>query len=368
MRTVGLLLLGFLFLSQSVMVLSQEETEKQYPVFSCDEMVHDFGKIRELEGFAVHEFVIKNTGKVPLIINRVMTSCGCAQPEWSHKPIEPGEEGFVIISYDMTNRPGPFEKRITVFTNERLFRQSLTIKGEVIPRPERLNVLFHDTIGSVQMEQVDFEFGNVRPHQTQKTEIWIQNFSKEQLKLSVTNDLKYVNVIVPERLDSDFPEKMIVEVDASKVDSTMRGRKLGAILWKTEDPKGEVITQSIPVNVNFIDDFTFMTPDERANAPVIKFSATSLDYGKLNKKRVAKELVIMNTGKSALKLHSVMIENPEVVQFKGLKKNILQPNESQKLKIYVNPKDVQGNFRTDLCVVSNDPRKPVDYVRIEFEK
>jgi len=368
MRTFGLLLLGLLFLRPSGMVWGQQETATQYPVFSCDELVHDFGKIKELEGFAVHEFVVKNTGKVPLVISRVMTSCGCAQPEWSHNPIEPGKEGFVIISYDMKDRPGPFEKRITVYTNERTLRRVLTIKGEVIPRPERLNVLFHDTIGTVQLEQVEFEFGEVQPRQSQQTEIWIQNFGKEPLKLTVENVRNYLNVIIPDRLDPDFPDKMTVEVDASKIDSTTRGRKLTTFVWKTESKSGQTITQSIPVIVNFIDDFSSLTLDQKANSPVIQFSTKSLDYGKLKNKRVAKELVITNTGHSALKLHSVTIDNPDIAQITGLKKNVLQPNETQKLKIYVNPKAAQKVFTTYLYVVSNDPRNPVEYVEITFEK
>ena len=134
MRTFSLFLLSLLFGAQSVFVWSQQETEAPSPVFTCDEMEHDFGKIRETEKYAFHEFVVKNTGTAPLIISRVLSSCGCAQPEWSTNPIEPGREGFVIISFDMVNRPGPFSKNITVFTNEKAFRRVLTIKGEVIPK------------------------------------------------------------------------------------------------------------------------------------------------------------------------------------------------------------------------------------------
>jgi len=78
--------------------------------------------------------------------------------------------------------------------------------------------------------------------------------------------------------------------------------------------------------------------------------------------------VITNTGHSALKLHSVTIDNPDIAQITGLKKNVLQPNETQKPKIYVNPKATQKVFTTYLYVVSNDPRNPVEYVEITFEK
>jgi len=368
MRTFSLFLLSLLFGCQSVFVWSQQETEAPSPVFTCDEMEHDFGKIRETEKYAFHEFVVKNTGSAPLIISRVLSSCGCAQPEWSTKPIEPGQEGFVIISYDMVNRPGPFSKNITVFTNEKAFRRVLTIKGDVIPRPETLNVLFRDTIGTVQTELVNFIFHKVRPHQVLTTDIWIQNFGKDDLTLSIEDIPEFVNITFPTRLESNFPEKLIVELDAGKVDENRRGRELGHFTWRTESASGEIITQSIPVAVNFIDDFSGISAAERENSPSIQLSTPRIDYGKLKNKRVYKELALTNTGKSTLNLHSVTIDDSIVAQITGLKKHELQPGETQKLRIYVNPKNVKSSFLSSLYIISNDPREPVRDIEITFEK
>ena len=50
-----------------------------------EEMVHDFGTIKN-GGDGTFEFIFKNTGKEPLIINNVKSSCGCTKPEWSAEP------------------------------------------------------------------------------------------------------------------------------------------------------------------------------------------------------------------------------------------------------------------------------------------
>ena len=368
MRTFSLFFLGLLFVNHSVRVWSQQEPTASMPVFVCDETTHDFGRIRETEGYAVHEFVIQNTGTAPLVISHVLTSCGCAQPEWSSRPIEPGKKGFVIVHYDMHNRPGPFTKNFTVYTNENTLRRILTIQGEVIPRPEILNVLFHDTIGTVQMEQAAFHFGRVRPHQVATSEIWIQNFGEELLTLVVENVPDFVEVTIPERLESNFPEKMMVAIDANKVDEQLRGRKLAGFTWKTESASGKTMTQSISVTATFVDDFSGMSPAERADAPVVQLSTPFLDFGKLKNKRVYKELTITNQGKSPLNLQSVTIDDAKVAQITGLKKNTLQPQEAQTIRIYVNPKGVTGTFATDLYVISNDPQTPVQEIQILFEK
>ena len=366
-KVSGILLLGFLFLSHAVSVWSQQETESDSPVFSCDERLHDFGNIREIEHFATHEFVIKNTGTAPLVISHVLSSCGCAQPEWSQRPIEPGQEGFVIVTYDMQDRPGPFRKNFTVFTNESRLRQVLTIIGDVIPKPQTLNVLFRDTIGKVQMERNSFMFYTVRPKEILSTDIWIRNFGEEAVNVVIEDVPVYINVMVPDRLISDYPERMKVELDATKVDPTLRGRLLSHFTWKEIDASGKTMTLSIPISVNFIDDFTTLTPAEKADGPSLQFSTSFLEYGKLKKKRVYKELVITNAGKSPLHLHSISVDDSKV-QISGFKQKVLQPAETLKLRIYINPKDYNLYLATDLVVVSNDPREPVREVHILAEK
>jgi hypothetical protein len=331
-------------------------------------MDYDFGRVREVDGYAVHQFNVRNTGTSPLIISHVLTTCGCAQPEWSREPIEPGENGFVIVSYDMVNRPGPFEKKITAFTNEKTLRQVFTIKGIVIPKPQILNVLFTDTIGTVQMEQATFHYNTVRPHETKTTELWIQNYSEEDLRLAVENIPDFLTVTVPERLESNYPDRMIVEINTSNVNENFRGRLYGQFTWTTESVSGEKVSKKIPVSANFIDDFRRLTPAERTESPSVRLSANSLDYGKLKKKRVFKELSISNAGKSPLTLHSISVDNTAVTEVTGFNKQVLQPEETLKLKVFVNPKDIKGAFTTNLFIISNDPQKPVHEIHIAAEK
>ena len=368
MRTFRLFLIWLLFVSQVSMLWCQQETNAQGPVFFCEQMVHDFGRVREVHGYAVHQFIVRNTGSAPLIISHVLTTCGCAQPEWSEKPIEPGDFGYVIVAYDMVNRPGPFEKKITAFTNEKTLRHVFIIKGDVIPDPQTLNVLFNDTIGTVHMEQAAFHFDAVRPHESRNREIWIENFSEGDLNLTVANIPDFVTVKVPELLESNYPDRMVVGIDTSNVDENFRGRKYAQFTWKTESATGEKTIKRIPVSVNFIDDFRRLTPAERAEGPSIKLSDNSLNFGKLKKKRIFKELSVSNTGKTDLTLHSISIDDSKDIEITGFNKQVLQPEETLKLRIYVNPKNIKGSFSIDLFIVSNDPRRPVQEIQITAEK
>jgi len=92
---------------------------------------HDFGTIPE-KGDGTFAFVFKNTGKDPLILNNVRSSCGCTVPEWPKEPIKRGNKETIKVSYN-TRITGSFSKSITVYSNAEGDPVVLHIKGKVEP-------------------------------------------------------------------------------------------------------------------------------------------------------------------------------------------------------------------------------------------
>lgn len=79
-------------------------------------------------------FEFKNTGKTPVIISNVQTSCGCTTASKPEQPVAPGKSSVISVKYD-TKRVGEFTKTITVTTNVQTEPIVLTIKGKVAPQP-----------------------------------------------------------------------------------------------------------------------------------------------------------------------------------------------------------------------------------------
>lgn len=77
-------------------------------------------------------FNFKNTGKEPIIVSNVQTSCGCTTAKKPEAPVAPKKSADITVKYD-TKRVGQFTKTITVTTNvsEPIV---LTIKGNVLPQ------------------------------------------------------------------------------------------------------------------------------------------------------------------------------------------------------------------------------------------
>lgn len=76
------------------------------------------------------EFTFTNSGKKPLIITDVKTSCGCTVAEFPKEPIAPGKKGVIKAIYS-AGSIGPFHKSLTVTANIPQTRVDLNIHGEV---------------------------------------------------------------------------------------------------------------------------------------------------------------------------------------------------------------------------------------------
>lgn len=98
----------------------------------------DYGTI-EKGADGVRVFKFKNTGDAPLVISKVKSSCGCTVPEWTDKPVAPGESGEIKVKYD-TQRVMPIRKTITVTSNAETPTVALKIKGNVVD-PSKTSVL-----------------------------------------------------------------------------------------------------------------------------------------------------------------------------------------------------------------------------------
>lgn len=94
------------------------------------EMVHDYGTVQK-GGNGICEFEYKNTGKAPLMLTNVRSSCGCTVPKWSKEPLMPGKSAKIQVKYN-TNNVGNINKSITVESNAANGTVVLKITGKVV--------------------------------------------------------------------------------------------------------------------------------------------------------------------------------------------------------------------------------------------
>jgi len=91
------------------------------PAIKFDNTTIDFGTIKEDGGNPSKKIEFTNTGKQNLLITKVNPGCGCLTADYTKTPIAPGQKGFITVKFNPYGRPGDFNKKMKVSTNEPKF-------------------------------------------------------------------------------------------------------------------------------------------------------------------------------------------------------------------------------------------------------
>ena len=100
---------------QVVTTVSVDQTEKDLGKFSYSQKQE-------------YTFLLTNTGNSVLVVQDVITSCGCTKAEYRKEPVRPGDTLEVKVIYE-ADAAGYFDKVVTIYCNAENSPISLRIKG-----------------------------------------------------------------------------------------------------------------------------------------------------------------------------------------------------------------------------------------------
>jgi hypothetical protein len=106
-------------LKESLKEIEKEEQEllKSLTTMSFDKLNYNFGKLKEDTENKV-SYKVTNSGKNPLIIEKVDVSCGCTTAKKPEKPIAPGKSDIIeVIFHPKPGQLGEQKKTVTVTAN-----------------------------------------------------------------------------------------------------------------------------------------------------------------------------------------------------------------------------------------------------------
>ncbi len=112
-------LIHFLFLFLTAIVLSA--CQQAQPVLVADVLTYDFGDVVNGEVVS-HDFLLRNEGSAPLIVETVITTCGCTTATLEPMTIQAGESGKVHVTFDSgahgPDLRGAIVREIFITTND----------------------------------------------------------------------------------------------------------------------------------------------------------------------------------------------------------------------------------------------------------
>ncbi len=318
------------------------------------ETEHDFGKFKEEAGKQAHDFTITNTGTDPLVIQNVVASCGCTTPEWTKQPIPAGGTGKVTAIYDPKDRPGPFNKTITVYSNTKPETTVLIIKGEVIPHEKTVEELFTFSVGSVRFESNHMAFTDVKKTEKKIRVMQLVNTSNAPVKVEFAGLPAHLEIKSnPETLKPG--QKGVVEgtYDATKNQS-----------WGNVSDMVKIVLNGVTqenvyyyVSANLVEDFSALSKEDIENAPVFKVETTTVDLGKIKGNTQNEvEFKFTNAGKNDLVLRYLRSSCGCTAVQQGNQGVGIKAGQSSSIKATFNSGSYKGKVTKAIYVYTNDPK------------
>lgn len=106
------------------------DSTTKMPGILFDSNQHDFGRLTAGESIS-YSFHFVNNGQANLVISNCEASCGCTIADYPHKPVAPGEEGYVTVTFSSAGKAGQQVQDVTVVSNAQPSRTKLRILAQV---------------------------------------------------------------------------------------------------------------------------------------------------------------------------------------------------------------------------------------------
>ncbi len=332
--------------------------EKAKIVF--EETIHDFGTVLEDDGNQTTVFNFINKGESPLVLSNVRASCGCTTPRWTRVPVAPGEKGAINVTYRAKGRPGAFNKTITVSSNAENKTVVLRIKGKVKPHVKTLAEQYPRKIGALRVKTNFMSFGNLKMGQVITKELDLYNNTDKTVKVGFRSLPRHLSAkIEPASIPAHKIGKLLVTYD------TKAGKTYGRAsnrLYLTTNGNNDY-KSAISINANIEEDFSNLTPEQLANAPVANFAPLSFDFGEMQQgEKKTHTFTLTNNGKSELIIRRIKTSCGCTAAAPSAK--VIAPGKSAPVKVTFNSRGKRGRQSKTITVITNDPKKPTTNLRI----
>lgn len=344
---------------------TESTAQKGFGVPFFDRTVHDYGTIQEEKGISRTSFTFKNIGTKPLKITKVEVSCGCTATDYSKEEVAPGATGKIDVQYDATNRPGPFNKPVTVHTDGSPSYITLTIKGEVVPINMEVKKIYPFVQGNSRLTTNAPFFKRITEKGKDSVFVGLYNtHPTKTLNIISHKAPPHIKVVLSNK--NILPKSdafILLNYNAELVKDL--GERVDEVIIKTDDDS--IPIKRVIVKANIEQDFDHVDPKIKSKPAKIVWAKTEHHFGEVYvSEKVTYEFEFVNKGKSDLVIRKAAgscgctatnVKEPIVVK-KGKK---------GKLKVTFEAPSDRGKTSKTITVYANDPNNPITQLTIKAD-
>ena len=346
----------------SALVLWQVAAIAQ-PRFIPDTEIQKVGQVEWKHPLTV-KFSITNGGNQPLVLTDVQPDCDCTAVKWTETPIAPNGKGEVNVTFDASIL-GTFDKGVAVYTNAKPHVAYLRFSGQVMAEVKDYTRTHPYKFGDIRIDTTEVSFPDVQRGTYPTMRIGVANEGDRPYEPVLMHLPSYVTQKAePAVLQPYEHGEIVLTLESDMLDDY--GLTQGSVYLSRF--QGDVVGQDneIPLSVVILPDFSSLSPELRSRMPVIDLNSSEVDLREqLAKKTSAKQdLLVTNKGQSPLTILKVQVFNTAVGV--DLKKNVLDPGTSTKLRISVNKRLLDSDRRhLRVLLITNDVQHPKVEINIK---
>ena len=299
-------------------------------------------------------FELRNKGMRRLIIESVKPDCGCTAVEFPRE-VGANDKFTIRMTYD-ARQLGHFQKMAVIKSNGSKDDVYLTMKGVVLAEKLDYTGTYPLSMGNLLLDKDVLEYDDVNKGDVPVQEIHILNNSME----TMTPRLMHL----PSYLDATVTPETLAPGKSGTITVTLRSDHLRDYgLTQTQVFLAQQLGEKVSVD-NEVGVSAVLLPDlkdydavSKVLAPQLQMSATDVDFTDFGgKSKKTAEIILLNTGKTALKISSMQMFT------RGLKVTLgattLEPEQTTTLKITGYAADLQKvRTKPRILMITNDPDK-----------
>lgn len=295
------------------------------------------------------------------MILQVTTTCGCTTPRYTRKPILPGEEAEITVTYDPANRPGNFFAEIGRLYGRPPHRRQTAHYGfrhRSSEDPEELYPI--DCGDGLRLEDNFHAFTYIYNGRTSVATIGYANLSDKPLTLELR----------PEEasglLQADYPRRIA---------PNERGVLTFSYDLPADNPRYGTLKELLTVCIDgrptrtdiFLHGFAVDDPRrvEQENAPKWQVNKNIINFGPVKRTGAPAErsLTLGNYGKSTLIIRAV--ETPKGVGCSLRGGERIEPGQACEIVVTFDAsRRDYGLWSERLILIANDPARPMQSIRL----
>lgn len=324
---------------------------------------YDFGLMKEIAGPRTGYGRFVNLGPDTTVINKVRPSCGCTSAEYTDDLIAPGDTATISFTYNPAGRPGRFEKTVKVYVGERNELHSIGICGTVIGAPASLSQDYPVENGRMRLSSDKLDMGKVEHGFSTYEFLKGYNQSADTIHPFAELDSRVLSAVMS---SESVPPGDIFSISFyfnSRLDGQLGASVVPVAVYsdadKSERIDVQVLTEVVPHAAK-------LTDEQLSKAPKLYLAETRVELPAADK-RVKFKFPIENQGVEDLLVQRVYSRS-EAVKITKMPTKLKSGRSA-----YVEGEVDLGKIATSAYgviveIITNDPRVPVDQVRLSGVK